>query len=192
MRAILAVSCIAILLPAALFAQAPPVSYMGIYADEDRTTWCASGTAPYQIDVWVYMDIGENGAWAYSFDLEIPPNVVILTIDVNRYEGGPWECIPPYCPQGIAGEFGLCLGSRMFSSIWIVHATANVTDGDPSLIRIVPNPDIGAMWVENCDFEYETPPILTHLYVNYDASEAECGTLPVDQSTWGAIKSLYR
>jgi hypothetical protein len=190
MRATVLTLCFVLLLPAALPAQAPPVSYLGLYADEGRTGWCVSGTAPYPVDVWVYMKLGEIGAWGYSFDLEVPDNVEVLSMELNRYEG-PILCLPPGCPDGIYGTFNLCFHPPRFDWIWIVHATVSVTDGNPSTIRIVPNPDDGTIRVENCDFEYENAPVLTNLYVNYPPSASECGSLPVQTSTWGAIKGMY-
>jgi hypothetical protein len=191
MRFILPILCAALLLPVTLQAQTPPVGYLGVYADEAATSWCVSGTAPYQIDLWIYLLIGENGAERYSFDIEYPSNVDVIDTDIND-NSGPSECIPPFCPQGINGWFGMCLAWPMSSSVWLVHATLNVMDETPSIVRIVPNPDHGTIRLRDCDGAYEYPPVLTHLNVNYPSSATECGALPVENKTWGAIKNLYR
>ena len=77
---------IVLLLPALLGAQTLPVSYLGMYVDEGRTGWCVSGTAPYTVDMWVCLLLGETGTYAYSFDLDIPSNVEGLDMVLNRYE----------------------------------------------------------------------------------------------------------
>jgi len=182
-----------ILILTALTAPARPaaVNELAIYADREMTTWCADGTPPYLIDMWVYLIVGEGGAMGFSFDLEIPFNVEVLSIDVNRYEE-PILCLPPDCDQGIAGVFGPCYTLPRFPLVWVLQATLNVLDPSPSVVRIVDNPVSGDINVQRCDLAFERPPILTDLLVNYPASAPECGVVAVEESTWGAIKALCR
>jgi len=191
MRFAFAIACVALLLPATLAAQAPPINQMSIYADEYRTMWCASGTPPYLIDMWIYLEVGVNGAESYGFDLEVPSNVNTLWWDLHT-GGGPSECLPGYCPNGITGSFGLCLDPARFPVTWVMHASLEVTDTAPSVVRIMENPDYGTVRVTNCAGVHESLVPLTQLYVNYPTSAPECGTVPVEATTWGAVKALYR
>lgn len=164
---------------------------LALYADQEMTTWCADGTPPYLIDMWLYLNVGEGGAMGFRFDLEIPPNVEVLSIDVNRYEG-PIMCLPPDCDQGIAGVFGPCYTLPRFPLVWIVRATLHVLDQTPSAVRIVDNPVSGDIAVQRCDLAYERPPVLSDLLVNVPASSPGCGVIGVEHATWGAIKTLCR
>jgi hypothetical protein len=191
MRTARIVLIIVILATLAAPARTAALNELAIYADQDMTTWCADGTPPYLIDMWVYLIVGEGGAMGFSFDLGIPSNVEVLSIDVNRYEG-PILCLPPDCDQGIAGVFGPCYTLPRFPLVWVVQATLNVLDASPSIVSIVDNPVSGDINVQRCDLAFERPPILTDLLVNYPASAPECGVVAVEESAWGAIKTLFR
>jgi hypothetical protein len=141
--------------------------------------------------MWVYLLFGENGAGAYSFDLEIPPNVEVVSMELNRFES-PEMCLPPDCPEGIYGSFGICWMPPRFTSTWVVHATLDVLDANPSQVRIIANPGHGTIRVTDCDGVHETPRVWTNLYVNYEISAPECGALPTEPTTWGAVKSMYQ
>jgi hypothetical protein len=134
--------------------------------------------------MWVYLIIGANGGYGFSFDLDVPTNIEILSLDLNRHEEES-QCIPPDCPEGLFGMFDLCCSAPFVTTIWLVHATLNVLDSTPSVIRIVENPESGAIYILKCDYSPEYPTLLTNLYVNYSVSAPECGAMPTENSTCG-------
>ena len=186
-----------------LYGQAPPVTYLGLYADETRTTWCACGTPEYQIDMWVYAILTEGGIRSYNFDLSYPPNVVVTGLALNRHQDRPITCLPGYCdpPPGLYGEFDFCFGPPRFPVLWLVHGTLNVISSEPGIVELVPTAGTGekaitpyppTFQVTRCFGPSETPRVLTKLFVNYAPSTPECSGMAVNHKTWGAIKHLYR
>ena len=187
-----------ILASGSLFGQAPPVTYLGLYADEGRMTWCANGTPFYQIDLWVYAVLGEGGIAAYNFDLSYPVCVEVVSLSTN---GAPWQppdqCLPGYCwpPAGLYGEFIKCRTPQEAAVVWLVHGTLNVISPDQGIVSLVPAQDKmhpPVFQTNACGGGVETPRILSNLYVNYDPSAPECSGMAVNLKTWGAIKQLYR
>lgn len=183
---------VAALLGPALVVAQPPVSYVGVYGDVARSTWCVSGTPSYQNEIWVYLVLGEGGATAFSFDLAVPPNVTLTDLVIGGHDPGPSMCLPPDCVTGISNDFGLCVAPPMFSWVWLAHGTITVTGGDPGSVDIIGTHGLPDCDIVRCDGQHETPRILTRLYINYGPSEPECSGLAVESTTWGAIKGLYR
>jgi hypothetical protein len=205
MKSVLFLLAVAVILISdPLFGQEPPVTYLGLYADGARTTWCACGDPEYQIDMWVYAIPGQGGLKAYNFDLSYPSNVVVMNLALNRHRSTPITCLPGYCdpPPGLYGEFDFCLEPPKFWDVlWLVHGTLNVISSEPGIVELVPTAGSGekavtpyppTFQVTRCDGVNESPPVLTKLYVNYGPSTPECSGMAVNQKTWGAIKHLYR
>jgi hypothetical protein len=181
------VLCLAAVMASGLnVAQAAPNGYVGIFAEETHSAWCASGTVPYEIDMWVYLILGDGGAAAFSFNLTVPPNVQMGDLTVAD-SGDPFICMPPYCPTGIYGSFGLCLAPPRFSWIWLAHGTLTVVSDSPGILEI----HAPSLYTYNCAGDVEVPRILTNLFINYDPSDPVCAGMAVRSTTWGAIKSIY-
>jgi hypothetical protein len=168
-------------------------TYMGLYLDEGRTSWCATGTVPYQVELWIYGIIEGGikeggGIYAYAFDLTWSPNVSLADwIDNPHIE--PFECLPGYCPPGISGSFDTCLGDW----VWLKRIILNVTTSDPALVQIVPVPEYGAVRLHGCNDAIHNAVVVRDVYLNYNPGAPECGSpLAVEESTWGMIKSLYQ
>jgi hypothetical protein len=164
-------------------------SYMGVYLDEERTTWCASGEGVYQIDIWIYAYVEEKGILSFGYDISLPPN-----LDLVSWYSNPHVllelCDPKFgCPPGEAGGFDECLAGWT----WIKHGVFNVLSAEPGVVEIVAHPTSGTIALEGCLGSIYYPTVISSVYVNYDASAPECqGPVPVERSTWGAIKTLYQ
>jgi hypothetical protein len=189
--------CVTLLFAAALLgptlvAAQPPVSYVGVYADNTHSTWCVTGTPSYQSEIWVYLVLGTGGATAFSFDLAVPPNVTLSDLVVGGHDPGPSQCLPPDCPTGITNEFGLCVAPPRFSWVWLAHGTITVAGGDQGAVEIIGTNGLSDCDIVRCDGQHETPRILTRLFVNYGPSDPECSGMATESATWGAIKGLYR
>jgi hypothetical protein len=188
---------ILVLISVPLCGQSPPVSYLGIYADETRTAWCASGSPSYDIDMWVFAVLSEGGLREYNFDISFPPNVVVASMVLNLDSSIPIICLPGYCttPPGLYGAFDLCVPAR-FSPVWLVHATLSVVSSDPGIVEIVSTAGNRfyppTLSTTTCGGGAESPIILSKLFVNYAPTAPECSGLAVNPASWGAIKALYR
>ena len=170
------------LLPHLLFAQAPQNTYLGVFMDDSRTTWCVTGDPPYQAEIWVWALPGVAGLKGAAFDLWYPG--VVLDGDWVLHpnmDTTPQKCTPP-CPDFSRGYLD-CQSSW----VWLFHQTILVTSSDHKLIEIRPFPaDSDHVSVWDCDGVEQSAVILSKGYINH------CGPVPVETKTWGAIKSLYR
>ncbi|MCK4235545.1 MAG: hypothetical protein KAX38_00400 [Candidatus Krumholzibacteria bacterium] len=96
----------------------------------------------------------------------------------------------------LADGLSICFCNCQWDWNWLCHQTLWVAPGTKAYIDIVVHPDPYILDIQfaNCDSGLPIFPAIkyTHLYLNYDPSEPECGETDTKDATWGAIKNLYR
>jgi hypothetical protein len=186
----IALFCVALLGAAAAQAQ-PPTGYVGLFMDESHSYWCASGSPPYPVEMWVCCLPSVNGQICSEFAVSYPSNVTKSTVTVNYSIvtvtlPGPVTCYATRC------DVIACYISCQLGWHWIFHQTLWVMDGNPSCCEIIPHPMVGAYHFANCLPGYPVEPCIrwTSLYVNYAPTAPECLGSGFEPSSWGSIKAL--
>jgi hypothetical protein len=159
--------------------------YIGVYLDNTRTTWCASGTPPYQVDMWVWALVeGDIGLGGFEFGLTLPPDVEVdwhANPDVINELCYPGE----YCPPQYHGTFSTCMKPGVW--IWLEWGTLTVNTNELRVIELIGYPESGVISLWRCDNTSLIPTVLRDaVYLSPD-----CVTLPTRPVTWGAIKALF-
>jgi hypothetical protein len=170
------------LLSSASSAQTPQNTYIGVFFDDGHASWCITQTPSYTVDVWFWARPGIAGFLGATFDIIYPgvelqgdrvyhPDMLIL----------PTKCKPP-CP-GFSKIYVDCKSDW----VWLFHQTILVASSEPMTITIQPFlAQFTDVIAYDCDNNTYPAVVLSQGYLN------DCGPLPVEQRTWGAIKSLYR
>ncbi len=157
---------------------------LALYADAERTTWCAENA--------------DVGAMVYVYLFVNPVAEGITCIELNTtHEGGMYMAFAPtYNPetvQPIMGGFpdsdlGGCFGGCQSDWIWFANVMLFNQSVEPCRIYIRPfqGPPVQEYpKVLTCGGdEIEAFP-LTDFFIN------ACGPISVEESSWGAIKSMY-
>jgi hypothetical protein len=170
----------------------PPRGYIGLFADEDHSSWCASGAPVYPVEIWVMCLPGYLGQICAEFAVHYPANVTQSTITINSalwFQIPGYLCVDDYC------NFAPCYHWCEWDWHWVMHQTIYVTDWTPSFVEITGNQIGGGTYqFANCDSGYPLEPctVLTRFYLNYDPSAPECMATATKSESWGAIKSLVR
>jgi len=79
-----------LLVSSAVFAQGPPVGYMGLYPDDSHSGWCATGVGFYPVEMWICCLPSENDQICAEFAMSYPSNVIQSTV-TNRVRLSVWE-----------------------------------------------------------------------------------------------------
>jgi hypothetical protein len=161
--------------------------YIGMYLDETRTSWCANGTVPYQIEVMFFAAIEGDGVFGYGFDLDIPSNLEFVS-----WDGNPFHrleiCEIDNCPPGVTGAFTKCLTGW----VWLRTAVFDVTSPEPAVLEMIGHPENGLVGLANCEDEAVWPAVLTRVYINYGEASPEClQAVPTKRVSWGMVKTRY-
>lgn len=163
------------------YAQTPPNTYIGVYLDDTHTSWCVTQAPPYTVEIWFWALPGIEGLLGAVFDIEYHgvelvgdrvyhPNILIL----------PKKCSPP-CPSFSRGYID-CQSDW----VWLFHETIMVATTEPTTIEVQPFlAQFSDVIAYNCDDVDQPAIVLSTVYLN------TCGPLPVENTTWGSIKSLY-
>jgi len=178
-----------VLLAGSSSAQLPPFGYMGLFVDETRTSWCASGTPFYEFEMWIWCIPSERGMMCAEFAVCYPPNVIQSTITTN----------PDICVTlgTLATGMSACYCDCQWDWTWPFHQMLWVTDPAKTYIRLKkhPDPNITDYQFANCEPGYPTESVLLYtwrIFVNYESWEIECtGWIGTKDASWGAIKSMY-
>jgi len=165
-------------------------SYIGLYLDAGRTTWCATGTPVYEAELWIYglVEVGD-GMKGFGFDITWPPNIDPIHWSTNPDVIGVY-CDPKLgCPPGRDGVFQHC--QRGWT--WLMKCTLVVSSSEPAVVLLVPHPVSGVIGFSACDESIQIPLVVSEgVYLNYGPSLPPCsGPVPAAVTTWGAVKALY-
>lgn len=155
--------------------------YAGLYADaeqRDCDVFISGGFMPFQLYVWWLP--GDAGLMATMHRLEMPSNVMTLTVTSNPDCGIAIGCVPP----------DICCVLASCHADWTCthRIDCYLMDANPSFIRMTHNPLDPALLAANCSPGYpaEEVVVLNHLALN------QACVISTESASWGAIKGLYR
>ena len=163
-------------------AQTPQHPYIGVFFDDTHTSWCATQSPPYTVNVWFWAQPGVTGIQGATFDIDFPgvefqgDRVYHPNIDLRRV-----ACKKP-CPSFSRG-YKECQSDW----VWLFHQTILITSSEPMTIEVYPFlASYSEVIVYDCDNNELPAVVLSRGHLNH------CGPLLVRATTWGAIKSLYK
>ena len=158
-------------------AQLPEKAYFGLFIDEARTNWCVSG-AGMQTMYFIVLP-SENGLIC----VELSTTLVGTGVSFLAPTWNPDKVDPVM--GGFPGDLAVCFGSCHYDWVTFCSVRMFVDDEDPKSIVIGPYATQPFPNALDCfgGEDWATP--FTTFYIN------GCGPLAVEESSWGAIKSLY-
>ncbi|UCD20254.1 MAG: hypothetical protein JSU64_03705 [candidate division WOR-3 bacterium] len=159
--------------------------------EEDPWTWdrCVTGLVPYQVEIWFYT---VPSSWwpsqhiCVEFRIGYPPNVTpgALTINplVSVWDGD--------LETGVMACFPDCVNSI----VWYFHQTIWVNDPTPAWVEIRKHldPGIPCIQTRRCDPGNTPTCAIYYCKVGINMEPPQCwGAISTEESSWGAIKSMY-
>jgi hypothetical protein len=157
----------------------PSKPYVGLYADANHSMPCYNGTSSFDLYVWWLPS--SNGSLGTTYNLILPLDVAIASVTTS-----PAVANLIGCNCGVFGGFCAVFTDCQMDWVWSQRISCNVLDESPSVIAIVPCEGEAALSVVDCMYSIEPVTVLNKFCVNQEP------VISVDESTWGAIKSLYR
>lgn len=188
MRSLMILCVFILLMPCHVLAQAPNAPYMGVYSDLDHSGWCASGTPPFEIDVWIWVLPTDLGVEWFGFNLAYPSGYSFVEAYAHPEVVG--EIVMPGDPDPgwmFSGLYDRCPKPGW---VWTYRVRFYVPDSSPGIIELVDHPEFGEFCINNCSADWEGCIRLTNVYVNYDPGSPECSYMAAHGSSWGAIKRI--
>jgi len=162
---------------------ATPYPYVGVYFDENRSSYCATG--PGEVTLYVFVLPSDNGATAAELKMEVTGNIfagswTTNTSIINLTMGD--------IATGMSFAYINCMTDWNYvgtMSVFLLDATT------PGGAVLGPHNQTGFMGTANCDDEAGRPKedavVLTNAYFNTDP----CPEVGTEDASWGAIKSLF-
>ncbi len=159
--------------------------YIGLFADESRSSWCLESEAYVEFDVFLYCMPSDNGVRAVEFRISLPPSYVVVT----NTPGPKVSVTLGNHLDGIAYSLYLC------ETDWVLLATYSILPTAPGIaaIWLRAHGDTGQIAIANCLPGYPIEPAYayTSVFVNYPLNSPECTGTGTEESSWGAIKEMY-
>ena len=184
-KRLLAAFMLLLVVAAPAFAQQP--GSIGLYTDESRSQSCVTGVGFYPAQLWIWCLPGENGQICAEFSVTFPPNVIQSTITKNT----PIISVEM---GDIAGGWSVCYTDCRYDWHWLAWQQLYIADPTPGWIEIVkhPSPDIACVQAASClpGYPIECLTVITKFGVNQECPPEN--PIGVEETTWGAIKGLYR
>jgi hypothetical protein len=177
-----------LLLPSVVAGQLPKEGYLGLFVDDVHDRYCKVAGVGDGFLVWVWALSSENGIRAAEFTIEYPPCVTETGFMTN-------PLMPTYVYIGQPGT-GISVAFREchYGWVWLLRTSVFVQEESPCVIRLIPHLGNGRFGFASCvlpDYPTESAKNFTQLYVNHEPCPPG-GPIAVRESTWGAIKSMYR
>ncbi len=164
-------------------ANAGPNSYIAVYFDEARTSYCHYPPAPFAgFTAWIWILPSDLGVAAEEFAVEwygngyntgVTMNEAVITVSMGDLFSG-------------ISATGPC----QYEWFWLAQLDFLPLDiTTPGGVNIIPHPQYGTLIYSSC--EQDNPIydliVLTNGYWNTDP----CPEIAVESTSWGAIKSMY-
>lgn len=160
-----------------------PGGYIGLFADEEHSTWCLEGAGMYTFYLFA-LPLSSEGMRCVELRTVVnSPDVAVFAPIYN-------ELVKEPILGGIPGNLAVCFKVCLIEDwVRIFSASAFVMAANEASITIEaftgsPYPkflDCGGVEVE--------ANIYTYLWINMPWG---CYMTPVKESTWGAIKDMYK
>ena len=160
--------------------------YIGLFADEARTSWCLESPTYVQFDMFVFCMPSDNGVRAVEFSIGMPTSYVVVT-----NTPGPLVSVT-------MGDYlnGIYYGLYLCATDWVLIDTFGIlpTGSGQAAIWVKGHGDTGEILIANCLPGYPIEPALayTSLFVNYPPGSPECSGVGTEETSWGAIKEMLR
>lgn len=166
-------------------AQLPQTAYIGLFADENHTSWCVNGEAFYGCEMWVWVLPSERGVMCVEWKVEYPDNVIPSTVTIG------WPDITCDLEDPTRG-YSACVLDCRFEWFWLFKQDLYVVSAEQTHCEIVPHLDAGAYQVASCEPGYPIEPVikLSDLYVNREPNDPVCAGVGTSGTSWGAIKRI--
>jgi hypothetical protein len=178
---------VALMLIATVANAQPPVGYIGLFVDETRSEWCATGVGFYPVEMWIWCLPSYLGQICAEFMICYPANVITSTVTKNT-------AIISVDMGDLGSGWSVCYIECQWNWHWNAHQTLYVSDPTLTTVEICPAPGPGAYQFANCESGFPTEPCIkfTNLYLNRDPVADELCNPPTatEDASWGAIKSM--
>lgn len=159
-----------------------------LWADEDRTRCEVIISEPYTaFDVFVFLEPGVYGAFAVEYKLSVPPghfspaqtpNPVVSAATIGAWCGSP----------GISAPFTSCQTERF----WVCKMAMMSPDIEPGIYFLHPKEDTQFIGVAICPDPRPMVDAWVYGCFGYNDSCIYCGFNSNEETSWGAVKSIYR
>lgn len=164
-----------------LHAQTPRQTYVGLFADMERSIMSVSGPGEFSLYVWWLP--GEGGIDEVGYRLIVPGNVEGIRMVLN-------PVFYSYCEE-INCQLGICASAHVCQSewVWSHRIDYRLLDSAAGAIGIVPCRGEQTFTTSACDTGLVTQQpvvVLSSFGLNQGP------VIGVAPSSWGAIKAFYR
>lgn len=180
-------------------AQYPPNASIGLFADSEHThNYVCPFEGPYlaQIEMWIWCIPSSRGQIGAEFAISYPGNVFQ---GVVTYNNDLISVLLGTLAEGIGFVYSECQTDWN----WPCHQSFLIMTHGETDVELVPHPDLLIPVIQfwNCLEGYPTEQayVLSHLHLNQrDPWSQSCYPptvlvpIQADESSWGAIKSLYK
>ncbi len=155
---------------------------VGLFSDYSHSECSVFANLFTPFDAWLWWTPGPGGIMGVECAIECPSNVVLVS---KTYHPELQSQLVDCC-EGLECS---CFYSTCHTDwVYVFRLTFLLLDNASSVIDIVPYPPSGGINAATCEPGYPIVPatLMSGLYIN-----AWC-FVAVEESTWGAVKSLYR
>lgn len=168
-----------LLIASVVSAQLPPQGYIGLYADDNHSSWCINATGSQTMYCFVLPP--EAGMKCIEISTVLSSaNIAVFSPIYNDDVAQP---VMGGVPGDLAACFNSCWGE------WVMAFSATLFIMAPTPESVVLEAFTGSPYLKILDcagLEVEALP-MTYLYTNTDP----CPGTANQESTWGAIKNMY-
>lgn len=154
---------------------------INLYSDSLWTSTELADTVVFPFDIYVVI---ENVASAHFLWFQIVPSDEFTAIWVSEWSDFP--TVVGSSPTGIAINLETCASPPFL--LLTVRYVGLGTSGTCSSLQVGPHPDSSGEMLEECNF-WSWFNVGGRLDVN---PIDDCTAVPIERTTWGAVKSLYR
>lgn len=133
---------------------------------------------------YVVLDNVPDGIITCNFKMTLTPGMSLMNTFTNLMPGD--LAIGTY-DTGIA----LATGECMTGEAVVVANLQMFPSGAPGDILLEPHPEWGT-WIDGCSGGVDYFCILSHGALYQDPQPGDCEENPVEDTTWGSVKALYR
>ena len=163
--------------------------YIGLFADDQHTSWCGSAASiPGNFTMYIFALPSQDSTYCVELMLSYPADATII--------GGPatWDPTMPVVMGDLATGVSACYAECKAGWLMVCSQMIITTSANQGIISILPHPTAGGPNFNACAGSrpvYDAT-IFNNFYINYvDGTDPECDETASASASWGAIKGLY-
>ena len=187
MKRLVLIVAVCLFAASAANAQLPPQPYIGLYADDLHSSWCATGDMPfYSATMWIWALSTSDSLLCAEFAVSYPASGVIAS-----------SVTPNPLNSVILGDLStgmsICFQGCQYGWQWLFQQQIFVNEPDKKMIQIVNHGGSGVIQIAPCPAGAPEIParVFTNLYLNAEVGvDPECDETGVTPASWGAIKRM--